>query len=70
MTYKNLDRAMTPVPREAGKSEECGISYAEWKAAQLNPIFAEHGVLGEPGRITAQTIQDGLAKRPLNTREA
>ena len=41
--------------------EAPGVPYTQWKAAELNRIFAEHG--GGPGRITAATVEDGLAKR-------
>jgi hypothetical protein len=41
---------------------EDGISYAQWKADQLNRIFQEHGALKEPAKITADTVQDGLDK--------
>ena len=36
-----------------------GIPWAEWKAAALNALFQEQGVTGQPGRITAATIQHG-----------
>jgi hypothetical protein len=39
--------------------EEHGISYADWKAASLNQIFAEHGLIGCPGTIKADVIHDG-----------
>ena len=38
---------------------ESAIPWAEWKAAALNTLFAEQGVTGEPGRITAATVQHG-----------
>jgi len=43
-------------------SEATGTLSAEWKADMLNRLFAEHGVLGEPAKITAATVQDGLNK--------
>jgi hypothetical protein len=48
--------------------EERGIPYAQWKAAQLNRIFARQGALKEAGRITAETIQDGLDKESARKR--
>jgi hypothetical protein len=39
-----------------------GTPWAEWKAATLNRIFLEQGVLGRPGRITAETVRDGERK--------
>jgi hypothetical protein len=42
--------------------EAPGISYCAWKAEMLNRIFAEHGALKQPGRITAATVADGLRK--------
>jgi hypothetical protein len=48
--------------------EQVSIPYPAWKAAELNRIFAEHGVLGVPGRITAATVQDGLDKAALRRR--
>jgi hypothetical protein len=34
-------------------------SWAEWKAAMLNRLFLEQGVIGKPGRITAATVRHG-----------
>jgi hypothetical protein len=34
------------------------LTWAEWKARQLNLIFAKHGH-GGPGRITAATVEHG-----------
>jgi hypothetical protein len=42
--------------------KDSGIPYADWKARELNRIFAEHGT-GGPGRITGHTVQHGLAKQ-------
>ena len=66
---------MVPVMWDADVDpDEQGISYAQWKADQLNAIFAEHGALGAPGRIVASTVEDGLTKqaekqRYLRTKE-
>jgi hypothetical protein len=34
------------------------ISWCKWKARALNRLFLEHGLTGEPGRITAETVRD------------
>lgn len=58
-----------------------GVPWAEWKAAALNRLFQEQGVTGQPGRITAATIQHGEAgckpvdsiaqlERPMSRAEA
>ncbi|MCC6486391.1 MAG: hypothetical protein IT364_02745 [Candidatus Hydrogenedentes bacterium] len=36
--------------------------WAEWKAAALNRLFQEQGVIGQPGRITATTVRHGERK--------
>ena len=41
-------------PREAK-----GIPWAEWKAAELNRLFQEQGITGQPRRINAVTILHG-----------
>jgi hypothetical protein len=41
--------------------EDRAIPYSDWKARELNRIFAEHGT-GGAGRITAATVRDGLEK--------
>ena len=38
------------------------VSYCEWKAAELNELFRQHGTAG-PGRISAATVMDGLLKQ-------
>jgi hypothetical protein len=40
-----------------------GIPWAEWKAAMLNELFFEQGVLGQPGKITAPTVMHGERRR-------
>ena len=58
-----------------------GIPWADWKAATLNQLFKEHGVTGQPGRITPATIRhsesvrervDSVAapERPMSPAEA
>ena len=39
------------------------MSYAEWKAQELNALFKQHGVLKQPARITPRTVQDGIDKQ-------
>jgi hypothetical protein len=41
--------------------DERGVPYAQWKARELNRIFAQHGT-GGAGRITAAAVEDGLEK--------
>jgi len=50
--------------RENGTAEPMrrGTSMDEWRANQLNRIFAEKGVAGKPGRITAATIAHGAGR--------
>jgi hypothetical protein len=36
-----------------------GAPWADWKAAELNRLFQEQGVTGQPGGITAATILHG-----------
>jgi hypothetical protein len=45
-----------PDPAELGRVFG---SWAEWKAAALNRLFQEQGVIGKPGHITAATVRDG-----------
>jgi len=39
-----------------GVREPC-IPLTDWKASALNQLFRELGVTGQPGRITAATVQ-------------
>jgi hypothetical protein len=41
-------------------AEDRGVPYAQWKANQLNAIFARHGVLGVAGRIRAESVENGI----------
>ena len=40
-------------------AEQRGAPWAEWKAGALNRLFQEYGTSGEPGKITASTIEHG-----------
>jgi len=48
-------------------------TWAEWKANELNRLFQEQGVTGEPGRITAATVRHGeqsdRVESPVNWEE-
>ena len=48
-----------PPSTEVRSAEETTrpIPWAEWKATQLNQVFEQHGVIGRPGRITADTVR-------------
>jgi hypothetical protein len=55
---------------ESGEPEtaprEVWLSWAEWKARDLNRIFQERGLTGQPGRINAETVRRGeLGAWPL-----
>jgi hypothetical protein len=43
-----------------GGRKEPSIEYGEWKASELNRIFATHGTSGQLGRISAATIRHGM----------
>lgn len=50
------------VPEGDGVTEnkiERWISYAQWKADELNRLFKEQGVTGQLGSITPETIRHG-----------
>jgi hypothetical protein len=44
-------------------SYDRGIPWSEWKAATLNRLFLEQGVLGQPGRILPETVRHGERRR-------
>lgn len=44
-------------------AEAARVSWAEWKAAMLNRLFQEQGIIGQPGRITSPTIRHGEGGR-------
>jgi hypothetical protein len=55
-------RTEPPPTPETPAEEARGLPYAEWKAQQLNELFRQHGVMGQPGRISAATVADGILK--------
>jgi hypothetical protein len=57
-----LSADMSLTPSQSSDADH-GISWAEWKAATLNQLFKEQGVTGQPGRITAATIQHAASVR-------
>ena len=63
---KSTSQAVQPEPSKLTLAdldpEARSIGYAEWKARQLNRLFAEHGVIGESGHIESTTVMDGLSK--------
>ena len=42
--------------------QEVWISWFEWKAREMNRLFQEHGLTGQPGQIKPETIQDGVER--------
>jgi len=46
-------------PKMADSRESSSKSPEEWKAAELNKLFAEQGLTGKPGRLTAETVRHG-----------
>jgi len=58
-------RAREPVA-QTGYAEdarqEVWISWCEWRAREMNRLFREHGLMGQPGQIKPETIQDGLER--------
>lgn len=52
--WKVRDRML----QEMGWAAETA-SWAQWKAAELNRLFHQQGVTGQPGRITAATVLHG-----------
>jgi hypothetical protein len=62
LPHKPLRTEPPKTPEPSAADPESGVPYAQWKAEMLNRIFAEHGVLKQPGRISPATIEDGLCK--------
>jgi beta-N-acetylglucosaminidase len=60
-------RTLEAMPRspEGNEQDASGIPWAEWRAADLNRLFKEHGTSGQPGRITAATIRHGASEKKL-----
>lgn len=56
------ERATVSANPDAAR-KEVWISWCEWKARELNRLFLDQGVTGQPGRITAETVRDGQ-RRP------
>jgi hypothetical protein len=46
----------------SAETDTKAIPWAEWKALELNRLFQEQGITGEPGRITAATVLHGERK--------
>src|SRR5262249_14687218 len=44
---------------DSSSAPEGVMSWAQWKAAALNRLFKEQGLLGQPGHITAETVSHG-----------
>lgn len=57
LTHPNAEPVPAPIPPE----REEGMPWPEWKAAELNRLFQEQGATGQPGRVTAATVQHGEA---------
>lgn len=64
---EDAERAIPPVSLHVKSAPTCtvsaehesGLGWAEWKAMSLNRLFQEQGVTGQPGRITAATLEHG-----------
>jgi hypothetical protein len=56
-----VPKTLLPKPLADVDAEERGTPWAQWKADQLNAIFAEHGT-GGAGQIMPATVRDGLEK--------
>jgi hypothetical protein len=57
----------TKPTKSVGTDAERGIPYAAWLADRLNALFRHHGTAGEPSRITAVTVADGLSHKKKTT---
>lgn len=59
--FEGVVAAASPeIGLSASREQACaGISWADWKAAQLNQLFHDQGVMKTRGRITAATVRDG-----------
>jgi len=46
--------------------DDHGLPWAGWKAASLNRLFQEQGVIGQTGRITSATVSHGMRDKKMN----
>ncbi len=53
--------ALTTEQEAPPEPESASVPWPEWKAAEINRLFKEKGVTGQPGRITAATIRESEA---------
>lgn len=56
-------------PVDSSPPVEQFMSWADWKAAELNRLFLEQGSSGQPGRITSDTVRHGERRRPRDSDE-
>jgi hypothetical protein len=60
---QSLSELALEVGQNSGDPEaarrEVWTDWSEWKAAMLNRLFQEQGKIGQPGRITAETVRHG-----------
>ncbi len=59
------ERAATSAEPETAR-REVWLSWVEWRAMALNRLFQEQGVTGQPGKITAATVEHGERGRHAN----
>jgi hypothetical protein len=48
-----------PLELDCVFATERPMSWAAWKAEELNRLFRDHGVTGQPGHITPETVLHG-----------
>ena len=48
---------------DCSSERERVMSWADWQAANLNRLFVEQGLTGQPGRITGDTVRHGQRKQ-------
>ena len=60
---QSLSELAAEVGQHSGDTEaarrDVWMDWCEWKARMLNCLFQEQGVTGQPGRITAATVEHG-----------
>jgi len=49
-------------PNSSEMGDHAPVSWAEWKADQLNRLFRDQGSTGQPAKITAETVRHGAAR--------